>query len=90
MVDNAEQINTDEWYGTDDETIWEWVRDNKTIYRLQMDVETKKITLYEAEYSGNDFHRYKGELHKVRVFNDKDYMYESEPSLVEPDDGPDI
>lgn len=86
MVDNAEQINTDEWYGTDDETIWEWVRDNKTIYRLQMDVETKKITLYEAEYSGNDFHRYNGELRKVRVFNDKDYMYEPDPSIVEYDD----
>ncbi len=90
MVNNAEQNNTDEWYGTDDETIWEWVRDNKTIYRLQMDVETKKITLYECEYSGDDFHRYKGELHKVRVFNDKDYMFEPDSSLVEQDEEPEI
>lgn len=34
------------------------------------------------------FNRYKGKLHKVRVFNDKDYMFETEPSLVEPDEEP--
>lgn len=90
MVDNAEQINTDGWYGTDTVTIWEWVRDNKIIYRLEFDVETKNITLYECAYSGNDFHRYKGELHKVRVFNEKDYMYEPDPSLVEQDEEPEI
>ena len=55
-----------------------------------MDVETKKITLYEAEYTGNDSHRYNGELRKVRVFNDKDYMYEPDPLQAEKDDETDI
>jgi hypothetical protein len=90
MVDNAEQLNTDAWYGNDDQTVWEWVRDNRTIYRMELDVESKKITLFECEYSGNDFNRYNGELQKVRVFSDKDYMYEPEPLQAEKDDDPDI
>lgn len=81
MVDDAEQINSDAWYGSDDETIWEWVRDGKTIYRLELNIETKQIELSECEYSGTDLHRYNGELHTIRVFSDKDYMYEPDPSL---------
>lgn len=82
LIDNKEQIATDAWYGTNDETVWEWVRDGKVVYRLQFDVETKKILLYECEYSGNDFHRYSGELKKVNVFIDRDYMYEPDTELV--------
>lgn len=91
MVNDAEQINSDAWYGSDDETIWEWVRDCKTIYRLELNIETKQIELYECEYSGTDLHRYKGEPHKIRVFSDKDYMYEPDPSLFKfKDDEPEI
>ena len=77
MVDNKEQVMTDEWYGTDDPKDWQWYRpsDNKR-YRLVLNPD-KTIDCYESNYEKDGIYAFI----KVRIFNSKDYMYEPVPEL---------
>ena len=83
MVDNKEQINTDEWYGTDDIKDWEWHRpSNDKYYRLYLNSDGT-ITYYEKETENGEYH--------TTAFSNKDYMFEPEPSLTEDyDDEPEL
>lgn len=84
MVDNKEQINTDEWYGTDDIKDWEWHRPgNDKYYRIYLNPDST-ITCYEKDTEN-------GEYHITATFSNKDYMFEPEPSLSEEcDEEPEI
>ena len=74
MVDNKEQIMTDEWYGTDEPNDWQWYRpsDDKR-YRLVLNPD-KTIDCYESKTE-------KGAFCKVRIFTSKEYMYEPDSEL---------
>lgn len=75
MVDNKEQVMTDEWYGTEDPKDWQWHRpsDDKR-YRLVLNPD-KTITCYESKSETEAFY-------KVRIFSSNEYMHEPNPELA--------
>lgn len=84
VVDNKEQIMTDEWYGSDDPKIWEWHRpEDDKYYRLVLNPD-KTVTLSERASETDAYHI-------VNSFSSKEYMYEPVPELEKSlDDGPEI
>lgn len=84
VVDNKEQIMTDEWYGSDDPKIWEWHRpEDDKYYRLVLNSD-KTITCYVRASENSAYQT-------VKVFSSKEYMFDPVLELEnEVDEEPDI